>query len=163
MKISDEVYAKAWTDIDNTKIMRRAITPFKHILSPDQVIECMQTALLRCLQNHKEGRQKFTTSLYRFTKWECYNEVRALLRQRRLKTVSLDSVSSNAYAYDNRPSDILEYIELLDENNRRLIESYFLKNMTLQNIGDRNGYTRKTAHCHVHKALDCLRQLYLES
>jgi RNA polymerase sigma factor (sigma-70 family) len=122
--------------------------------------DIMQTALLKCLENHDDSYgQKFTTSLYRFTVWEC----RRFLRNRR-NTLSLSSVPELSVTVCDRHEDvehILECLDLISESDRSLVEQRFIMGMTLREIGALRGYTRQTAMKKVRRAVARLKRVCL--
>lgn len=144
--------------------MRKAVEPFKKILSDDQRLEIMQIALLRCLQGHTGSTQKFTTSLYRFTKWECQNATRNMKRQQKRQPVSLFLVPDIAVESNSNAEEISnmhECIDMLDPSDQALIRGYYLDQMTLEEIGNNAGYTRQAARWNVQQALGRLQRLCL--
>jgi RNA polymerase sigma factor (sigma-70 family) len=149
---------RAWNDPHNIRVMKKAARSFANVLTHQQQTESIQLALLRCLKSHQESRQKFTTSLYRFAKWELQNTLRSAIRQNRLRTVPLRDIVPKT---DTAVADVMDCIESLDEKDQRLIRLHYLESMTFEEIGREEGYSREAAYYNVHRAVDKLRLLCL--
>jgi RNA polymerase sigma factor (sigma-70 family) len=130
-------------------------------IRPEKRQEIMQAAVMRCIQSHDDCRgQKFTTSLYRFTYWECQNFIRGAMRAPRM--VSLVDIPEPATrVHDRQPEidHIYECLTFLNTKDRALIQQYYLDNMTLEEIGRINQYSRAAAHQNLVKATSRLRRL----
>lgn len=138
--------------------MQSVIASFGTAIPKDQWEDIMQSAMLRCLEKHKEGyKTKFTTSLYRFTVWECKNFVRQQMRTR-----SISLLSHYSDKTEDRIEHIRDCITILDPKDRTIIEQHFIMGMTMRDIGVANGYSPQAAMKNVHKALEKLRRLCLK-
>ena len=107
-KISDEEFKAAYTNTDNKNIIKKVISKYDKIISPDNLESCGDNALWRTLQSHDESyEQKFTTSLYRFCEWECKRELRRNNRKNTINAVGIHNIPSdelNSYSYENSRS-----------------------------------------------------------
>lgn len=145
-------------DDDNARVMRKVIRSFGPEIPRDQWPDLMQTAMVRCLEGYRDTyRQKFTTSLHRYTVWACSNFIRSRQRSRAVPMPPWDLPAP----VNDRQEDldhVRECIGMLSPPDRMLIEQHFLMGMTLKEIGRLNGYTAQAAMYHVHKAVGRLRR-----
>ena len=152
-------YEDALRDVSNQKVMISVINSFG--IRRDKRQEIMQAAMLRCLQKHDACRgQQFTTSLHRFTRWECQNFIRSAMRAP--KMVSLVDIPEPAvpvHARQDEIDHIHECLTLLSRKDRVLVQQYYLDNMTLEEIGRKNHYSREAARQNLAKATSRLRRL----
>ena len=75
-KISDKEFEEAYKNTDNRNMIRMVCASFSNTLSSDILESCGMLALWKCLRSHDEKYgQKFTSSLYRFVRWECIREL----------------------------------------------------------------------------------------
>ncbi len=144
----------------NIRVMTAVVAAFD--IPKEQREEIMDRAMVRCLSKHEDGRQQFTSSLYRFTTWECQNAIRQRARSRRV--LSLSDVPEPPCPVDDRKEDIdhmYECMEMLSPKDRSVIDQYYFQELTLEEIGDINRYTRQAACANLARAVDRLRKLCL--
>lgn len=161
--MTDEVYEQAYNNLDNQRIMLAASSSFVNSLTEEGRAEQMRIALFRCLRNFdpSQGR-KFTTSLYQYTRWACLNAVR---ERKRIKRKSIDSIETHPEppAPINPNQDdidhVMECMSFLDPKDRSIIHQYYLQNMTLDEIGRFNAYTRQAAFQNLTKATKRLQRI----
>jgi len=133
---------------------------------------CGLFGLWRALQYHQDGRgQKFTTSLYRFVDWECKKElkkkqvkaggrkVRSLDADDGKKTFKID-VEDKSIAPAEEAKHLRECLRLLPKSESQLVDMYYFREMTLEQIGRQYGYTKEAARQKLNKAVEKLRKIY---
>ena len=157
--ITDEEFQEALDNIDNQKIIHAACTNYMASLSSDELKQCGLDALWRALQSHNPSfKRKFTTSLFKFVKWECNNAARAKYGDRiqagplRGDIPADDSAVQNAILVE-------ELLEYLDEMPRQILRDRYISNHTLQEIADMYGYTAPGIQYIINKALKELREV----
>lgn len=155
--ISNEEYELAYNLIDNKKIMNAAAQSFRKKLSSDIIESCCNYALLVCLQKHDNSyKRKFTTSLYMFVKWYCQQ---ALNKENKHVNVKIKPVNPNIPLKDHLSAkqEVFNILNLLPENEKRLLTSRFLEGKTLIEIGEEYGYTKQKARSVINKLLKKIR------
>tara|TARA_B100000929_G_C15240902_1_gene329801 strand:- start:104 stop:529 length:426 start_codon:yes stop_codon:yes gene_type:complete len=130
-------------------------------------------ALWKCLRSHDEKYgQKFTSSLYRFVRWECIREL--VIHNRKPAFIQ----ENHQYFYDDaerfcaygrepecvedkniKDDEIMEFVELLSPGQREIIYLRFYENCTFAEIGQKQGYTKQAARQNVNKSISRLREL----
>jgi DNA-directed RNA polymerase specialized sigma24 family protein len=179
--ISNQEFEKALLNSDNANIIKAVTQRFLGVLSSEDLKACGLQALWRCLQYHQDRfGQKFTTSLHRLTDWECKRELR---KQRggkingKIKRAAVivplydqavfvfpedeDFLGNNLY---NPLNEDLEHIRermkhLPFEWQRKVVEQYYFRHMTMEQIGKANGYSKEAARQKLKKTMVLLRRL----
>jgi len=136
-KISDEEFNLAYKNTDNKNIIKKVISKYDKIISPDNLESCGDNALWRTLQSHDESYdQKFTTSLYRFCEWECKRELRRNNRKNTINAIGIHNIPSdelNSYSYENS-RNFEDFLEILDDLEKEIIEKKFRQNKNMTEI-----------------------------
>lgn len=157
--VSNEEFNKALKNPDNASVIRAVCLQFAKTLSIEELRSCGLNALWRALSYHQDGKgNKFTTSLFRFVRWECSREIRRLNNYRK----HVVAMPDNCDVSDETDTDIVnlrESIRLLPEQHKDILHQYYFDNRTMEEIGVRNGYSKESARQKINKALAELREL----
>lgn len=125
-EVSNQEFELAYNNKDNIKLIYSIIKKYRKSLPPDSAKEIAMNAIWRCLGSHDPERQKFTSSLYRYTHWEC---LKMIPKKEKFKKVQLyDNISYN------ENYDYIDCILSLPDNERDLIHSYFIEKLTFKEI-----------------------------
>lgn len=150
--VSDEQMRRALADSNNTNIIKKVLKKYIKLIHEDDLDNCGLHALWRALQYHDDAfHQKFTTSLYRFTEWECRRELRRQKNARKHQ-VSLgdeieDARSLRAEDQDKRHEEmtyVRECMQLLSQDQRQLVEEYFIEQWTMDEIAALHGMAKES-------------------
>jgi RNA polymerase sigma factor (sigma-70 family) len=140
---------KIISDEDNVKAIAAVASKYKHCMDEWAIENCAIHAAWLCLQKHDpKYNTKFSSSLYNYMQWECKSYLRH----------NYSYVSDYEQAKLVRARDMtLQYevtdcLQQLPEAYREILIQYHYYNMTLREIGDRNGYTKTSAHKKIAKA-----------
>jgi DNA-directed RNA polymerase specialized sigma24 family protein len=152
---------------DNRFVMRSVVSKHQPAIAKDERDGVMHRALWRCLQNHQTGRQKFTTSLHQFTRWECERLTRDR-RKSRAKTVALTPAVADGLVarreFDEDLAHVQECIEKLPYKwQRDLIRQYYLEGMNLTELGAAHGYSKEHARVKLKDSIYALKRLVVAS
>ena len=155
-KISDKEFEEAYKNTDNRNMIRMVCASFSNTLSSDILESCGMLALWKCLRSHDEKYgQKFTSSLYRFVRWEC---IRELVSHNRKPTLTQET-TEDFEDFNAENDEIMEFVNLLSPNQREIIYLRFYENCTFAEIGQKQGYTKQAARQNVNKSISRLREL----
>lgn len=169
--VTNEQFEKAYKDKDNLGIINYVCSKYYKFLplgndAKDEIKACGQRALWKCLAKHIEGKQKFTSSLYRFVNWECKALAQKLRRQNKnFSQIPVETKMSlcekHKFSYRNMVDTrvLTEGLMLLDPDSKKLIEDYYLNNKTYNEISVENGYSTETARKRVKNAINKLKEL----
>lgn len=149
---------------DNRRIIDFVTHKYIGQIDPETLKNCGLHALWRAIGYfNPEFEQKFTSSLYRFTQFECRREL--LRRKRQGKAAQLDEVDERKIVNKMDRIDyedlahIKECVKSLNEEGQRLVDQHFMQGMNLTEIATVNCYTKETARVKLGTAIETLRQI----
>jgi len=140
--------------IEHLELITSITRQYANMLSSTILIAAGDMALWRCLQYYdSQFGQKVASSLYRFVHWECR---RAIKEDQKLSSISImsdieDNVESTAIQM------ILDdYLSLLTQMERRIVEARFLENRTFAEIATIEGYSKQGIKNIVDRSIDMM-------
>jgi len=149
---------------DNQKIINSVTHQYVNQIDPETLKSCGLHALWRAIGYfNPEYKQKFTSSLYRFTQFECRREL--LRRKREGKATRLDGIDERHIVnrldrVDHEDlTHIRECLKSLNEEGQRLVDQHFTQGMNLTEIAEANCYSKDTAGVKLHAAIETLKQI----
>jgi len=155
-EINNEAFLKALRDSNNLRIMNKVCSIYQNILSQDELHRCKLLALWKAMCRFDSScGKKFTSYLYNSVKWECQKELYCVNKYRKGSTYS-DSLFESFDKYD---IDIIDVIEKLPNKLSKVIKQKFFYNMTMEEIGQKNHYSRETARRNVKRGLEKLKEI----
>ena len=138
-------FEEAHKSIDNKRIMDKVASKYSRIIDPDELESLKLITLWECTKNYDPSRNmKFTSYLYQQLGYKIKNTIKKLSRE-----FTNSSIESPSLPKEN--FDIL--VDGLSPEAQSILKQKFLKNMTMEEIGTANGYSRETARRKVKKAL----------
>lgn len=149
-EISNKDYNEAFNNQDNKNIIGTVLSKYRGRLDEDTLKMCGLNALWRCLQFHDiKYTTKFTSSLWRFTNWECKKELQTLARSKYRPTDLFDVPED-----DEGSLEIFNDIKsILNEELSKIVKLRFVDGFTLQEIGRHFGYSKEAARQKLRLAL----------
>lgn len=154
-------FEEALESSDCSKVMHSVCYRYNKKLSKEDAKSLKLQTLWECCQkydpNHPK-KTKFTSFLYQQLDYK----IRNLLKKHTKETVSLGYQGNiaNKYEETNLEFDILS--SLTEEEQTILIQAY-LNNMTMEEIGKENGYSRETARRKLKKITSKCRDMLNET
>jgi DNA-directed RNA polymerase specialized sigma24 family protein len=116
-------------------------------IDPDQLDSIKLNTLWECSKKYNPNRgTKFTSYLYQNLVFAFKNELKKNIREFPTETIELNTpaqATNTTDIFDGMPK---EYANLLEQK--------YVYNMTMNEIGDKNGYSRETARRKVAKAVN---------
>lgn len=167
-KITNEAYNEAYNNVDNRRIINSVLSHYKGQLDTDTLKNCGLVGLWRALENHDSSyKTKFTSSLWRFTKYACRTELQALARKQQKKNKNefehsnIDNIYlDNVYSREEPSLNIFNEIDdILSKEQAKIVRMRFVENMTLEEIGSQMGYTKETARQKLKLALNKISEV----
>jgi len=135
--VDDQEFNAARNQYDNR--MMRVSQKYAGSLSPDRRKACCDMALWRCLQAYDSSYgQSVASSLHRFVRWECLNAIRE--QGQPLIPLADDMESPEETLAISMILD--DYLSLLTQRDRRVIEARYLESCTFSEIAVRE-------HCSI--------------
>lgn len=124
-------------------------------LSPEALQAAGDMALWRCLQAYDARYgQTIRSSLYRFIHWEC---LRAIREQKLTSMSLLGDVESSNECVDTQMM-LEDYLSLLPDRERRIVEARFLENRTFDDIAQREGFSKQGIKDIVDKSISMMSE-----
>lgn len=161
--MTNEEYELIKNDINNIKVINKVCSKYKN-LSKEELESCGLKGLLRCIKCHKEGMQKFTTSLWRFVDWECKRRLREIKNFYKHSFAQLSTINIEFPEKRNNflAIEIRDCLNQLKPQEKSLLEDYFLKNMTMEEISKRDGLSKETVRQKLKRSMSKFKRLYGE-
>lgn len=153
--INNEDFEKALENIDNKLIIEAACSPFRHLIDKDELYRCKLISLWKAMLLWKpDGGSKFTSILFKQTRWNCIQEINRVNRRKYYST-DVD------FAIED-PDDIEELLEPLSLNLRTVIKQRFIDGMTLREIAQKHNICPETARKRINFAINSLKSYYYQ-
>lgn len=157
--VSNDEFESAAKDPNNRGIIRFVCNQYK-FLSQDILITCGLNGLWKCLENHDpKAGNKFTTSLYRFVKWQCVDQAR-IHNNNRYVELREDIIDESPAVLDCMI--VHEYMEKLPYLHRKVIYGKFFEGKNGQEIAKDLGCTRENVRQLLNRAISSLREMHLD-
>jgi RNA polymerase sigma factor (sigma-70 family) len=154
--ITDDQFKEALSDSNNTKIMNKVSSKYINSIGYDELESEKLIVLWECLETYDPDRKKkFTSFLYQKLDWR-YKKI--LREKRRQKFLFYDNFDGKIKDNDqNIENKIKIYTDGLPSHLTKVIIQYYLYNMTIEEIGNKNHYSRETARRLIKKAIGKIR------
>tara|TARA_R110000824_G_C15231618_1_gene678631 strand:- start:11301 stop:11750 length:450 start_codon:yes stop_codon:yes gene_type:complete len=144
-------FEEAHKSIDNKRIMDKVGSRYSKIIDPDELESLKLITLWECTKNYDPSRNmKFTSYLYQQLGFKIKNTIKKLSRE-------FTNSSIETYSFPKERFDIL--IDGLNSESKSVLRQKFLNNMTMEEIGVANGYSRETARRKVKRALSQFQKI----
>ena len=115
-------------------------------IDPDQLDSIKLNTLWECAKKYDPKRgTKFTSFLYQNLVFAFKNELKKRIREFATETIEANTVS--------RSSNLIDIFDGIPKEYASLLEQKYVYNMTMNEIGKQNGYSRETARRKVAKAV----------
>ncbi len=161
-------FEELWTSESVKKCVAAVTLAFRDKLTTDELNECGLFGLWKTMDWHQEGcGQKFSTSLSHAVKWECLSLISKKKREMFLIGEFDTEAAERQYREQVRQEDNLDHIlcrmSRLNQDQRIVIEQYYLAGMSLEQISKANGYSKQTAWKRLGQAEAKLREVCFET
>lgn len=166
--VTNQEFDAALANKDNEKIIKAVLSRYYTVIPADKLKTCGYDALWRCLGYHEPNRgNKFTTSLWRFTIWECRRTLKHIRKEQSLHTINISAIETKEKFDIPMPvetDDIIhlrECINLLKHDDKQIIYEYYFERRTMEEIGKLHGYSKEAARQKINKAEIELRKRFI--
>ena len=142
----NETYDEAVNNIDYKKIMDKVCSRYNRYVDPHDLSSMRHYTLWQCLEKYDpKYKTKFTSYLYSQLTFAIKNSLKK--KKREFTNIPIEKSRTPPENIDLLLSDFPpEY--------RGLLRQKYLGNMTMEEIGQANGYSRETARRKIKKALN---------
>jgi RNA polymerase sigma factor (sigma-70 family) len=160
--VTDDQLKEALSDSNNTKIMNKVSGKYINSIGYDELESEKLIVLWECLETYDPDRKKkFTSFLYQKLDWRYKKILREKRRRKFLFYDNFDTIKDNSQK--NVERGIHVYTEGLSSQLTKVIIQYYLYNMTIEEIGDKNHYSRETARRLIKKAIGRIRSKWRDN
>lgn len=151
----DKTIEECLNDTSIKSIMRTVEGKYSKNIDPDDLSSASMETLWKCIQKFDPSRNaKFTSYLYQQLNFAFKNQLKKDSRNRSYPTDNIERAFS-----DNVRMDAMDLIQSMPEDLGTVLRQRFIENMTIQEIGSANGYSRETARRRIKKAFRKCREL----
>jgi RNA polymerase sigma factor (sigma-70 family) len=164
-EVTESEFLEAYKNLDNTRIMNKVCSRYRNTIPHDEIERCKLVALWEAMKAFDpNGGRKFTSFLYNRIDWECKKEIQRINRHKKRTTFFIDGHPEGSHTPDYRnlrnyeTVNMEEAIETLVPKYKNILHQRFFERMTMQEIADRNNYSRETARRYINIALEKLRE-----
>ena len=150
----DKTFEEKWESSDVQNIMNKVANRYRTAIDFDDIESIKMQTLWRCIDRYDpDNGTKFTSYLYQQLSFAFKNKLKKKRREYNVET--LESVDRKA-EYSMQVKDMITGLEpeYADVLNKR-----FYYNMTMQEIGKSNGYSRETARRRLKAALKICKKM----
>jgi RNA polymerase sigma factor (sigma-70 family) len=165
--VTDAEFRQALSDKNNKNIINSVLSHYYNIIPQDDLESCGLDALWRCLGYHQADKgNKFTTSLWKFTTWECRRKLKEIRRHTLHRVVNISTIEKDDKFDIPEPKQnpdiehLRECINLLPFKDKQIIQEYYFDRYTMEQIGQLHNYSKEAASQKINKAVNKLRKRY---
>ncbi len=136
------------------ELIRRVSHRYSGSLTPEELSAAGDIALWRCLQSYDpQYKQQVASSLYRFIHWECLRAIQE--HNKHNNSNNLPIIDDMAGDTESMSTQMIldDYLSLLTQRERRIVEARFLENRTFAEIATTEGYTKQGIKCIVDRSI----------
>ncbi len=146
----NQKFEDLWNSSDVKNIMNKVCNRYKNNIDVDDIESIKMDVLWKCINKHDPEKSKFTSYLYQQITYAMKNKIK---KKRVEFNCDVIEKLDNNYEYTLNVIDIMTG---LDEETSNILNQRFYHNMTMTEIGRKNGYSRETARRRLKAAIkDC--------
>jgi RNA polymerase sigma factor (sigma-70 family) len=154
-QITNKEFNEALRNEDYIRIISAASKKYTAFISPDDILECRMNALWQSLQNFDASfGVKFTSFLYSRVVWECKKKINVVNKETTFSCMDYFPAKSV-----ENVCEIEDFLKQIPSRLRTAVYQRFFKNMTMEEIGKENNYSRETARRYINDGLDKIREI----
>lgn len=135
-------------DTSIKSIIRTVEGRYKSSIDPDDLSSVSYETLWRCIDKFDPSRNaKFTSYLFQQLNYAFKNQLK---RDARNKCYATDNIERSTN--EEVRLEVMDLINSMPDDLGTVLRQRFIDNMTIQEIGNANGYSRETARRRIKKA-----------
>ena len=150
----DKTFEEKWKSSDVQNIMNKVVNRYRTAIDFDDLESIKMQTLWRCIDRYDPDKgTKFTSYLYQQLSFAFKNKLKKKRKEYNVDTLeSVDRKIQNAM-------EVKDMITGLDPEHADILNKRFYYNMTMQEIGTSNGYSRETARRRLKAALKICKKM----
>ena len=149
-------FKQLWENSDVRNIMNKVSNLYKKNIDLDEIESIKMDTLWNCIEQYDEGRgTKFTSFVYQRLSYA----YKSFLKTKSNNANDVKTLSSETFysePVDKQQLDRMEVLDIitgLDDETKNILSQKFYENLTMSEIGNRNGYSRETARRKLENAI----------
>lgn len=151
----NQQFEEKWNDSNIRNIMNKIANGYKRNIDIDDIESIQMNTLWKCIEKYDKNRgTKFTSYLYQQLSYAFKNKVKK--KRVEFHVEDFDTQDTN---YCKR-LEVIDVMHGLKADDVNILEQRFYKNMTMKEIGKRNGYSRETARRKLKNAIKTCKNIY---
>jgi RNA polymerase sigma factor (sigma-70 family) len=154
-------FEELWENSDVRNIMNKVSNLYKKNIDFDDIESIKMDTLWNCIKQYDEKRgTKFTSFVYQRLSYAYKSFLKTKNPTNDVKTLSCETFYTEPI--DKNQLDQMEVFDIitgLDEETKTLLNQKYYQNLTMAEIGNRNGYSRETARRKISNAVEKCRIL----
>jgi len=150
----DKQFEEKWNCTDIQNIMNKISNRYRNNVDLDDIESIKMNTLWACIKKYDPARgTKFTSYLYQQFSYAMKNKV----KKKRWEFNT--DIIEKADVKEQSKMEIMDIITGLDEEDSQILTQRFYDNMTMKEIGRKNGYSRETARRRLKNAINLCKNI----
>jgi RNA polymerase sigma factor (sigma-70 family) len=150
----DKHFEEKWNCTDIQNIMNKISNRYRNNVDLDDIESIKMNTLWACIKKYDPARgTKFTSYLYQQFSYAMKNKV----KKKRWEFNT--DIIEKADVKEQSKMEIIDIITGLDEEDSKILTQRFYDNMTMKEIGRKNGYSRETARRRLKNAINLCKNI----
>lgn len=145
----NQEFEEKWNDADVRNIMNKVSNRYVKNIDADDLESIKMNTLWKCIEKYDPDRgTKFTSYVYQQLTFALKNQIKKKRKEFNSQR-TLEKMDVNQVMYQ----EVYDIITGLEEEDTKILEQRFYHNMTMKEIGLKNGYSRETARRRLKNAV----------
>ena len=149
----DKQFEEKWNSPDVQNIMNKVSNRYRRNIDHDDIESIKMDTLWKCIKKYDMSKSKFTSYVYQQITFAFKNKVKK--KRNEYNTDTLEKEDTNT----RMKMEVTDIITGLDEEDSKSLTQRFYDNMTMKEIGKRNGYSRETARRRLKNAIKLCKSM----
>tara|TARA_R100001132_G_scaffold27467_1_gene33882 strand:- start:214 stop:702 length:489 start_codon:yes stop_codon:yes gene_type:complete len=151
-EVSSEDFEVSLNKEDTKRVFGFLAKKYYRSMPIDEIESCQLIGLWKALKKYDIAKKrKFSNFLYVSIDWEC----KLYLRRNRRRYLTCDTFLGDSGDYEL--VELLDIVDSLSPRLKRVVKQRFFYNLTMEEIGDANDYSRETARRYLKEAMEQLQ------
>jgi RNA polymerase sigma factor (sigma-70 family) len=150
----NQQFEEKWNSSDIQNIMNKISNRYRNNIDHDDIESIKMNTLWVCLKKYDSTKgTKFTSYLYQQFSYAMKNKVKRKRWEYNTDTIEKTDVNAQSRM------EVIDLITGLDEEDSKILTQRFYDNMTMKEIGRKNGYSRETARRRLKNAINLCKSI----
>lgn len=153
----NQQFEEKWNDSNIRNIMNKISNRYEKNIDLDDIESIKMNTLWKCIEKYDKNRgTKFTSYLYQQLSYAFKNKVKK--KKVEFNVSNFGGPDKVDTSYPNT-LEVIDIVNDLEPEMAHIIEQRFYNNMTMKEIGKKNGYSRETARRKLKNAIKTCKMI----